>query len=61
MPEMPCMCRYEIETNIKTKEVKSEFDFKPVTLDKKALIESYTKPWEAECSDLSFTNLFIWG
>lgn len=35
--------------------------FHPITLDAKDLIDSYTKPWGLECSDLSFTNLFIWG
>lgn len=38
-----------------------DLDFLPITLESKNIIESYTKPWEAECSDLSFANLFIWG
>lgn len=36
-------------------------EFHDITLDTKPLIESFTKPWELECSDFSFTNLFIWG
>lgn len=36
-------------------------NFKNITLDDKDLINSYTKPWNPECSDLSFANLFIWG
>ncbi len=35
--------------------------FKPITLETKSTIEKYTKGWNLECSDLSFTNLFIWG
>lgn len=55
MPELQC---YEKEqTNCKTK----EFVFRPFTLEDRELIDSYTKPWDAECSDLSFANLFIWG
>lgn len=38
-----------------------ELDFKGITLETKPIIESYTKDWGLECSDLSFTNLFIWG
>ena len=34
-------------------------DFKPITLEAKPIIEGYTKDWGLECSDLSFTNLFI--
>lgn len=36
-------------------------EFKPITLEAKEIIEGYTKGWNLECSDLSFTNLFIWG
>ncbi len=36
-------------------------DFKNFELKDKKLIESYTKPWKLDCSDLSFANLFIWG
>lgn len=36
-------------------------EFHPITLEAKPIIESYTKAWGLECSDLSFTNLFIWG
>ncbi len=39
----------------------AELVFKPITLDIKKTIDSYTKPWKLECSDLSFANLFIWG
>lgn len=53
MPETECMP--------KTEAIASAFVFKPFTIDAKPLIDSYTKPWEAECSDLSFANLFIWG
>ncbi len=35
--------------------------FKNFELKDKTLIESYTKPWKLDCSDLSFANLFIWG
>lgn len=38
-----------------------ELDFKDITLDTKPIIESYTRDWKLECSDFSFTNLFIWG
>ena len=54
---MPNCCECKIETKID----RSELVFKPITLDVKPLIDSYTKPWMLECSDLSFTNLFIWG
>lgn len=54
---MPNCC----ENKIEMKTENSELIFKPITLDVKALIDSYTKPWMLECSDLSFTNLFIWG
>ena len=54
---MPNCCECKIETKID----RSELVFKPITLDVKSLIDSYTKPWMLECSDLSFTNLFIWG
>ena len=50
-----CECNIEIKNSLGT------LDFKPITLDTKTLIDSYTKPWMLECSDLSFTNLFIWG
>lgn len=35
--------------------------FFPITMDLKEKINSYTKPWCLECSDLSFANLIIWG
>ena len=59
---MPNCCECETETNMKTKtKTTAALCFKPITLDVKALIDSYTKPWVLECSDLSFANLFIWG
>ncbi len=67
MPGMQCLCKTEIcdkkEMNDKgeIKAANAVFQFYPITIDKKPLIESYTKPWGAECSDLSFTNMFIWG
>lgn len=63
MPETQCMNKIETEEKKETKEIKmtNSFVFKPITIEKKALIESYTKPWGAECSDLSFANMFIWG
>lgn len=47
----------ELETETNTKGL----IFKPITLDAKKTIDSYTKPWKLECSDLSFANLYIWG
>ncbi len=35
--------------------------FKPIDLSAKNIIESYAKPWNMGCSDMSFANLFIWG
>ena len=54
---MPECCEYKNEP----KTDRSELIFHDITLDVKPLIDSYTKPWMLECSDLSFTNLFIWG
>ena len=54
---MPNCC--ECKTESKTENI--ELIFNPITLDVKPLIDSYTKPWVLECSDLSFTNLYIWG
>ena len=54
---MPECCEYKNEI----KADRSELIFHDITLDVKPLIDSYTKPWMLECSDLSFTNLFIWG
>ena len=31
----------------------AELMFKPFALEDKALIDSYTKPWNLQCSDLS--------
>ena len=39
----------------------AELVFKSFALEDKVLIDSYTKPWNLQCSDLSFANLFIWG
>lgn len=50
-----CACKTEIKMDEK------KLVFQPITLDAKPLIDSYTKPWNLECSDLSFANLFIWG
>lgn len=46
---------------METKNEKKEWSFLPFTLDAKEKIDAYTKPWELECSDLSFANLYIWG
>lgn len=54
---MPNCCECKTERKMDEKEL----IFKPITLDAKPLIDSYTKPWNLECSDLSFANLFIWG
>jgi len=35
--------------------------FKNFEIKDKKLIDSYTKPWKLDCSDLSFANMFIWG
>lgn len=50
-----CACKTEIKMDEK------KLVFQPITLDAKPLIDSYTKSWNLECSDLSFANLFIWG
>lgn len=55
MPETQCLEKETVVTEQK------EFCFRPITLETKELIESYTKPWAMDCSDLSFANLFIWG
>ena len=57
---MPNCCEYQ-EYIVKTNMDRTELNFKPITLDAKPLIDSYAKPWMLECSDLSFTNLYIWG
>lgn len=44
-----------------TSQIATELVFQPITLEAKKTIDHYTKPWGLECSDLSFTNLFIWG
>ena len=36
-------------------------DFKNFEIKDKQLIDSFTKPWKLDCSDLSFANMFIWG
>lgn len=50
-----CACKNETKTE------NTGLVFHDITLDVKEKIDSYTKPWLLECSDLSFTNLFIWG
>lgn len=55
---MPCAQCLMKETEIKNMDV---FQFQPITLEAKELIESYTKPWALDCSDLSFANMMIWG
>lgn len=57
---MPRCIECETEKQIKQEDA-AALCFHPITLDAKQTIESYTKPWELECSDLSFANLFIWG
>lgn len=57
MQNKTCSCFDAIDVKV----YNSELQFQPITIADKELIESYTKPWEAECSDLSFANLFIWG
>lgn len=57
MSNAVCNCFKEIDVMA----YDGNLDFQPITLDCKELIESYTKPWSAECSDLSFANMFIWG
>lgn len=54
---MPNCCLNKIEIKYETEQLQ----FHPITLDVKPLIDSYTKPWMLECSDLSFANLYIWG
>lgn len=36
-------------------------DFKPIEISMKAMVESYTKPYDFKSSEFTFTNLFIWG
>lgn len=55
MSNVSCL---ETETEVNCKH---GFCFHPITLEAKPLIESYTKPWALDCSDLPFANLFIWG
>lgn len=55
MPNSDCLTKERSEIGC------HELVFSPITLESKELINSYTKPWGAECSDLSFANLFIWG
>ena len=53
---MPNCCLNKIEIKSETEQLV----FHPITMDVKPLIDSYTKPWMLECSDLSFANLYIW-
>lgn len=57
MSDIKCSCFNDIDTTA----YDGDLDFHPITLDTKELIESYTKPWSPECSDLSFANMYIWG
>lgn len=52
---MPNCCECKTETDNEL------LIFKPISMDVKPVIDAYTKPWMLECSDLSFTNLYIWG
>lgn len=36
-------------------------EFQPIDIQMKALVERYTKPWCLQCSEYTFTNLFMWG
>jgi len=36
-------------------------EFQPVRMEDKAVIDSYFKPPAFECSELTFTNIIIWG
>lgn len=49
-----CTCPVNESNNLLT-------GFKNFDIKDKQLIESYTKPWKLDCSDLSFANMFIWG
>lgn len=53
MPYTQCLER-EVEADCK-----NEFCFRPFTLETKELIESYTKPWQMDCSDLSLSLIHI--
>ncbi len=47
------------ESRANQKEVFMEFQ--PIDIQMKALVERYTKPWCLQCSEYTFTNLFMWG
>lgn len=36
-------------------------DFQPIDIQMKARVERYTKPWRLQCSEYTFTNLYMWG
>lgn len=40
---------------------RGDMEFRPIELGMKARIERYTKPWKLQCSEYTFTNLYIWG
>lgn len=58
MPESQCMCK---EKTLYQAAVSMGLQFRDFCLEDKTLIDSYTKPWASESSDLSFANLYIWG
>ena len=59
MPESQCVYKERETAVINDKQI--SFQFRSFSLEDKAFIDSYTKPWMPECSDMSFANLFIWG
>lgn len=36
-------------------------DFQPIDIQMKARVERYTKPWQLQCSEYTFSNLYMWG
>lgn len=36
-------------------------EFEPIDIQMKARVEHYTKPWHLQCSEYTFTNLYMWG
>ena len=38
-----------------------QLKFKDIELSDKAIVEKYTKPWNIENAEFTFTNIFIWG
>ena len=41
--------------------IRGNMEFRPIELEMKELVERYTKPWHLQCSEYTFTNLYIWG